>query len=89
LFIYPRDYIKNQFKQLFAGKGKGLMKGSLLHKLFFFDNLGTFIYENKEKSITNINGKSWDKLPKKLWLYWDSGYENTPPETKLFIANMK
>ncbi len=35
------------------------------------------------------NFKKWESLPKKVWLYWDSGFENSSAANQLCLENIK
>ena len=57
-------------KQISQGD-KGVMNGSLIHKLY--PSLTQKTYINPEKGLTDPNAPLWNALPKKIWMMRDSG----------------
>ena len=48
-----------------------------------------FIKENKEKPFVNPNNEQWLSLPKIIWLFYDSGFEDIPITYQLCVENLK
>ena len=44
---------------------------------------------DSERSTVNASGKPWDRLPRIIWLYWDSGIRNAKVANKLCFDNIR
>jgi len=57
--------------------------------MLFDENDTEHVTESKEKPpTTDLNGPEWTSLPKKLWVIWDSGFEDAPIVNQLMIKNI-
>ena len=48
-----------------------------------------YVLRDFEKNTVNTTGKTWDKLPKIIWFYWDSGIKNSKVPDRLCFDNIR
>ena len=65
------------------------MKGSFLHRVFFAKEAPKRLYDNKEVPMVANQTQSWDALPKKVWVIWDTGIKNSRATNQLSVENMR
>ena len=59
-----------------------------MHQHLYLNRSEPFIKPNKEKPSTPTKFTPWTSLPKKLWLFWDSGIENASAANQLCYLNI-
>lgn len=59
-----------------------------MHRHLYLSRSEPFIKPNREKSTVAAKFTPWDSLPRKLWLFWDSGIENASAANQLCYLNI-
>lgn len=65
------------------------MNGSFLQKMYFPEANQSFIYNDTEKWVDISKAKTWDALPKRIWVWWDTGILNSRVEIILCVENLR
>jgi hypothetical protein len=82
------DEFNRRIERAKSGSGYEIWEGSFIHRHLFLGRQEEFIKPNKEKSVTPATFSKWESLPKKLWIFWDSGVENASAASQLCVLNL-
>lgn len=66
-----------------------MYEGSYFQRFFFPTDKRPNIIYYPEKTIKDTDALEWDTLPRIIWVYWDSGFENSNIVYQMCVDNLR
>ena len=88
LYLNKQTPLRTHLERVKKGDAQ-VMGGSFLHRVFFGKDAPSGLYQNKEVPTIYNETKTWDTLPKKAWVIWDTGIQNSKATNQMSVEHMR